>query len=229
MIINPDHNEQKNAGGRPNEILLRSDIEEAQRNSNSSAGAARWLKTSFNRYKKYAQLYGIYERHNNKRGVGVDKGWSKNVNSIPLKEILEGKHPNYRVAKLKNRLVARKKIEEICSICGFNERRITDKKIPLILSFKDGNRKNFKLDNLVLLCYNCMFLTTGAPSVVHRREIEKSFTDPDKIPKKNSQDITTSDYYDKEDNELYNINISDEDLEQIRQEVEEAINLEQQS
>jgi hypothetical protein len=52
-------------------------------------------------------------------------------------------------------------MEECCDSCGFEERRLTDHKIPLLLDFKDGDRTNFSLDNLRLLCFNCYFLQVG--------------------------------------------------------------------
>lgn len=185
--------------GGKSQPVLRSQIEEAQRHTNSNAAAARWLNISYKRYKKYAELYGLFDRHLNPAGFGIDKGLSKRPTSKPLKDILEGKHPNYSLTKLKNRLIARKKLQEECSLCGFNERRVTDNKVPLMMHFKDNNHKNFSLDNLELYCYNCMFLTTGAPSVAYRREIEKSFVAPEKIPKLHTAAITTADHYDPAD------------------------------
>jgi len=187
-------------GGRPPAgPILRVQIEEAQRNTNSNQAAARWLGVGYKRYRKYAMLYGLFEGHLNMAGVGVDKGWSKKPTSIPLRDILAGKHPKYSLAKLKNRLIARKKLTEECNCCGFNERRITDKKVPLMLTFKDGNHGNFALDNLTLYCYNCIFLTTEAPSVVNRKLIERSFTRPDKVPVNQNIPIVSADYYDPTD------------------------------
>lgn len=185
-------------GGR-SQPILRSQIEEAQRHTNSNAAAARWLNISYKRYKKYAELYGLFEGHLNPAGFGIDKGLSKRPTSIPLKEILEGKHPDYSLAKLKNRLIARKKLIEACACCGFNERRVTDNRVPLMIHFKDGNHKHFSLANLELYCYNCMFLTTGAPSVAYRREIEKSFVAPETIPKLHTAAMTIADHYDPQD------------------------------
>ena len=31
----------------------------------------------------------------------------------------------------------------------------------MLLNFKDSNKKNWKLENLELLCYNCYFLNVG--------------------------------------------------------------------
>ena len=46
---------------------------------------------------------------------------------------------------------------EKCNNCGFEEKRLTDGKVPLVLDFKDGNRKNHKYDNLQMLCFNVHF------------------------------------------------------------------------
>lgn len=190
----PNPNAKK--GGKEYQPILRSQIEEAQRHTNSNKGAARWLGVGYKRYKKYAQLYGLFEGHMNEAGWGIEKGFSKRPTSIPLKEVLEGKHPKYSLSKLKNRLIARKKIVEQCSLCGFHERRITDGKVPLMMSFKDGNRTNFELANLQLLCYNCMFLTTGAPSAVYRGTLEKSLLKPETIQRSFAVEPTVADAYD---------------------------------
>lgn len=58
-------------------------------------------------------------------------------------------------------------------MCKFAEKRVSDNKCPLLLTFKDGNR-DFRKDNLTLLCYNCMFLTTGVPVVAHKNHISNT-------------------------------------------------------
>jgi hypothetical protein len=223
-IINPDsprHNPKRSAG-KP---VLKIDIEEAQRNTNSNKAAARYMGLEYRTYKKYATLYGLFDKHLNLKGIGVDKGYSKNPNSIPIKEILNNQHPNYSPAKLKNRLLARKILPNQCNLCGFNEKRITDQKVPLMLTFIDGNNKNYNKHNLQLLCYNCMFLTTGAPRVAHARHIEKSYdyhtntqdNHKHKIPKKSILEPTTSDYYDEQDNLLNNteLTLTEEEKQQL--------------
>lgn len=205
-IVNPQT--PKRSAGRATLPLLKSQIEEAQRNTNSNMSAARWLGVSYIRYKKYAKLYGLFDKHLNQEGFGVDKGFSKNPQNTPLSAVLANKHPNYSPAKLKNRLIARKKLEEKCYLCGFDEKRITDKKCPLMLNFVDGDTKNYSLTNLNLLCYNCMFLTTGAPSVVYKRNIEKSFYNSDALPKTAIlPDITEADYIDRSPNDYQNLDI----------------------
>ena len=63
--------------------------------------------------------------------------------------------------EIKDRLIHESLVKEECYCCEFNERRVVDYKVPLILNFKDKNKKNWKLENLELLCYNCYFLNVG--------------------------------------------------------------------
>lgn len=50
-------------------------------------------------------------------------------------------------------------LPDSCMQCGFNERRITDYRSPMLLDFMDGNQANWLESNLRVLCYNCYFLT----------------------------------------------------------------------
>lgn len=160
--------------------LLRVEIEEAIRNTRSNAQAAKYLNVHPATYKKYAMMYGLYELHSNKTGVGISKGFIKK--GVKLEDIFSGLYPKYSLVRLKYRMIARKLLTEQCAYCGFSERRITDKKSPLILTFKDGNRTNYSKDNFHLVCYNCMFLTSGAPSIAHQNHMEYSFEHPEAFP-----------------------------------------------
>ena len=217
-IENPNY--KKSTGTKPKRPILRSEIEEAQLHTRSNKAAARYMQVSYRRYRKYAMLYNLFDSHCNQEGIGLDKGWAKKASTIPLRDILAGKHPKYSMARLKNRLIARKKIVEQCASCGFNERRITDKKVPLMLTFLDGDHSNYSLTNLALYCYNCMFLTTGSPNVVNKIYIEKSFLEPEKVPKNQQLDIRSTDYYDTEDIQLADIDItlSEEELRALQEE-----------
>lgn len=147
-------------GGTNRRPLLKRDIEEAQRNSQSAMGAARWLNRSYSTYKKYAIAYGLHEQHLNQGGKGIAKPHVQGKR-FPLSDILDGKHPTYNVKQLQKRLVNGGYLDEQCTQCGFQERRIVDFKIPLMMIFKDGNSCNHNLDNMYLLCFNCAFLTVG--------------------------------------------------------------------
>jgi len=52
-------------------------------------------------------------------------------------------------------------LQEKCNNCGFDERRVTDFRVPLVLDFLDGDKKNHNYDNLRMLCFNCSFLING--------------------------------------------------------------------
>ena len=221
-IENPNLN--KGGGGSSHKPILRAEIVEAQLHTNSNLSASKWLNVSYVRYRKYAMLYNLFDSHLNPTGVGVDKGFSKNPTNTPLRDILANKHPKYSPAKLKNRLIARKKLIEECGLCGMNEKRITDKKSPLMLNFIDGNHENFSLSNLNLLCYNCMFLTTGAPSVVNKNLIERSMRDPKSIPANQNIPILLSDYIDKEEDkdsiETWDIELTEEEKQELLMDLE---------
>jgi len=162
-------------------ILLEGDIRRAISNTLSNAAAARYLGVSNETFKKYASMYltddgtqTLYESHKNQAGVGISHAKLNYMNNkYNLEDILAGKHPNFPLQKLKQKLIREGLLQEKCELCGFEERRITDFQVPLLLSFKDGNRKNWSLDNLELLCYNCYFLTCG--NIIGRKGITDLF------------------------------------------------------
>jgi hypothetical protein len=149
---------KRGLGARP---LLESEIKEVQKKARSAAEAARLLSVSYNTYKKYARMYGIFEELKNPSGYGIRKGVSGLPGFHSLDDILSGKHPTYPIWKLKRRILSHGYMEEKCNNCGFCEKRVTDHKVPLVLDFLDGDRKNFNYDNLRMLCFNCSFLING--------------------------------------------------------------------
>jgi hypothetical protein len=175
--------------------ISKADIEFAQANTKSNMEAARFLGVGYERYRRYAKIYNLFDKHANPRGVGVAKGYAAKASTIKLKDIFANKHPGYNLIRLKHRMIARNLLAEECSLCGFKEKRITDSKTPLMLTFKNGT-KDFTQDNIQLLCYNCLFLTTGAPTVANRGYIKKSFEEPDKIPKRWQVDHKPTDMFD---------------------------------
>ncbi len=141
----------------------------AMKHTKSNMAAARFLGCSYPHYKQYAKLYKneegktLFEAHLNRQGKGISKHLYKKKDLTPINDILEGRVDvsNYSPKELKGRLIHESLIAEECNSCGFNERRVVDYKVPLILNFIDGNQKNWKLENLELLCYNCYFLYIG--------------------------------------------------------------------
>ena len=140
-------------------------------NTRSNRGAARFLRCSFVHYKKYAKTYTndegttLWEAHKNPSGKGIPKYLPNKGKKAPLKELIEGKLSvdSFEPAKIKQRLIFEGYLKEECSRCGFHEERVTDQKIPLILQFKDKNKKNYELSNIELMCYNCSYLYATSP------------------------------------------------------------------
>lgn len=137
----------------------------------SNRAAARWLNVSYIHYKKWAKNYdatkegypNLFEQHKNQSGKGIPKFLSNSGKEPALLDIIEGRVDisSFNPEKIKYRLVTEGYLLEECTQCGFNERRVLDYKIPLLLNFKDKNKKNYRKENIEFLCYNHYFLTVG--------------------------------------------------------------------
>jgi len=153
----------------------REDILRAMRFTKSNRAAARYLGCSYQHYKPYAKLFRLdesdptsptlFDAHKNQSGKGIPKFLPNRRKEPNVKFIFESGTgwESFTPEKIKSRGIAEGYFKEQCYHCGFNERRVTDYKIPLLLNFKDGNRNNYLLDNLELLCYNDYFLLIADP------------------------------------------------------------------
>jgi hypothetical protein len=135
----------------------------AQANTKSNFAAARYLHVSYQHYKRYAKMYGIFESHKNQAGKGIPKFLKGKGKEPALLDIIEGRisAAHFSPDKIKYRLIEEGYLLEECSMCGFKERRVLDYKMPLLLHFKDNNKSNYSRENIELLCYNHYFLTVG--------------------------------------------------------------------
>ena len=141
-------------------VITKNVIENAQENTLSAVEASRWIGVSYNTYKKWAKYYGIFEQHLNPAGRGVKKVWS--TYKIPLEDILTLKRKsNYSLKILKKRLILEGYMQEECSVCAWNEKRVTDGKICIRLDFIDDDSENTILENMRLLCPNCYLSFNG--------------------------------------------------------------------
>ena len=141
--------------------LSKDQIIAAQGKTKSNMAAARYLHVSYQHYKRYAKMYGLFESHKNQSGKGIPK-FLKGPKKMPhMIEIIEGRiaASSFDPNKLKYALIEQGYLSEECAICSFKERRVLDYKMPLLLHFKDNNSNNYSLDNVQLLCYNNYFLT----------------------------------------------------------------------
>ena len=143
-------------------VLTKNMILDAQSQTKSAAEASRWLNVSYNTYKKWAKYYNIFEQHKNQTGVGIKKGWA--TYKVPIDDIITGKRqPPQRWSHkvFKERLVEEGYFNEECHSCAYSEENIKTKKVCLSIDFKDGDHKNFKIDNLRFLCPNCYLSFNG--------------------------------------------------------------------
>ena len=148
--------------------LSKQQILGAVNKTKSNRAASRYLGVSYIHYKKWAKNYdateegypNLFEQHKNQSGKGIPKFLNGGKKTPAIVDIIEGRidPSHFDAAKIKDKLIAEGYLDECCSNCKFNERRVLDYKVPLIMHFKDGEKKNYKLDNVGLLCYNCYFL-----------------------------------------------------------------------
>jgi len=146
----------QNKSGKP---ILQSEIQEAIDRAPTAKKAAKLIGVSYITFKKYAKLYGIHKTKGwpVKKGICCRGPIDPHKGKFPIQDILDGKHPDFPVHRLKDKLIRSGIKKPECELCGYRERRITDGKLPVLINFEDGDNKNHKLDNLKLLCYNCTF------------------------------------------------------------------------
>jgi hypothetical protein len=148
-------------------------IASAMDKTKSVRGAARYLNCSYQHLKKWMKLYKdeasgktLFELHKNQSGKGVPKFLSHapfGRKEPAILDIINGvvDPSNFNPQKIKYRMIEGGYLREECYKCGFNERRVLDYKIPLLMHFKNGNKQNYTLENVEMLCYNCYYLSVG--------------------------------------------------------------------
>lgn len=169
----------------------------AMQNSTSNLDAARWLKLSYETWKKYASLYihpdtGLtcYETHKQtaklrrayvpkpKNRRYIRKTWIYNgFVAATYADIFAGKHPKYSLTKLMDRLIHDGHKAEKCDKCGYCTQRAIDLTVPLRCLYIDAE-KGFLggMDNIQFLCYNCLYIHEA---IDYRGTPRKWVFDPD--------------------------------------------------
>ena len=150
--------------------LTKEQVLAAMNKTRSNRAAARYLNVSYHHYKKWAKFYkdnntgeSLFEKHLNQCGKGIPKFLNNGKKDPALLDIIEGRvnAASFSPDKMKYRLLSEGYLEEKCYNCGFNERRVSDYRMPLILHFKDKNKQNYRKENIEMLCYNCYYLFIG--------------------------------------------------------------------
>jgi hypothetical protein len=190
--------------GRPTKILTEQQVRQAMKHTKSNMSAARYLNMTLPTYRLYAQLYidaesgkTLYDLHMNKFGKGIPKFQNRLTKEPTLEKLLVAGMSvlSYSIDKLKSRLIYEGLLAPQCSKCGFTETRVLDYKAPIVLSFKDGCKSNWMLDNLEFLCYNCYFLYVGDLFTKKQTQFIEDSSTP--VVKTSQTDWEIDDYFTK--------------------------------
>lgn len=128
----------------------------------NNSDAASFLGIRDETWRKYAKMYvdhvtgkTYYElhKHHESQRTGIPK-----AKNLTIEQIISGEKCYFSKERLQQMLISAGYMEECCHICKFNERRLSDYKIPLMLMFKDGNKNNHSLENMELVCFNHAYL-----------------------------------------------------------------------
>lgn len=155
---------------RASKVYSKEDLLRAMKVTKSIRAAARYLNCSYQHVKPYFKSYRIddndinsptlFDTHKNQLGKGIPKFLKHHGKEPDLQKILTGElyTESFSIDKFKRRLIQEAILAEECTCCGFKEQRVSDYRVPLLINFKDYNKRNWKQDNLEFLCYNCYFL-----------------------------------------------------------------------
>ena len=159
-------------GPKP-KIYSKEDLLRAMKVTKSVRAAARYLNCSYQHIKPYFKSFRVddndpnsptlFDVHKNQVGKGIPKFLKHHGKDPDLKKILNGElyTESFSIDKFKRRLIQEAILAEECSCCGFNEQRVSDYRVPLLINFKNGNKRDWKQENIEFLCYNCYYLTIG--------------------------------------------------------------------
>jgi len=155
--------------------FTKSQIETAMRYTKSVRAAAKYLGCSYQHLKPFMKALKVdesdpnsptlFDIHKNQTGKGIPKYLPNKRKEPNVKRLFEEGigYESFTPTKIKTRGIAEGYLRDECYTCGCNERRVTDYKTPTLLNFKDGNKSNYLINNLEILCYNCYFLYVADP------------------------------------------------------------------
>ena len=140
------------SNSRIHKRLSDEDIIKAASSSYSATAAAALLGIRYSTYKKHAERLNVFKVNPGRKGLrrGEHEYVSK---KIPLKEILEGKHPQYQRRGLKRKLIEAGLKENKCEVCGIDS--WNGNSLNMQLDHIDGNTYNHSIENLRTICPNC--------------------------------------------------------------------------
>ena len=149
----------------PKDRIVRA-IEESE----SMSKAAQSLHTSYNTFKKYAKLYGVWKPLPSNAGI-----------SRARKVTWNGNKPLDVEIQFQKELIKEFVLPQRCSCCGESRQRKTDLLTPLIVHFINGDINDKKPSNLRFFCYNCYFLEHPNKHKTINKDIGRTFEEQQDI------------------------------------------------
>ena len=152
---------------KPKIELSKEEVLATMARTRSNKQACRYLGISYTTWKREASKYQnletgntLFTEHINPSGLGIPKRFRGDKEVTDIKHLFTGEidHRDFTPEKLRELLIYHGHALEECDNCGYKERRDSDNKIPLLINYKNGNKKKFTKRNVHLLCHNCMFL-----------------------------------------------------------------------
>ena len=119
--------------------------------SKSMMEACSKLGLHFNTFKRKALKAGCYNTNQGLKGSSKPK--LEGCGKIPLRDILNGKRPQYPTLKLKIRLLKEGIKTNNCEICKHST--WNNKPLCIELHHINGVRTDHRLENLQMICPNC--------------------------------------------------------------------------
>lgn len=103
--------------------------------------------------KKWIKLHELDISHFADARLAAIKHLHK-VNTIPVSEIIDGKHPQYPTYHLKQRLLKEGILENVCGECG-QVGTWNNKPLNMQLDHINGISNDHNISNIRMLCPNC--------------------------------------------------------------------------
>ena len=145
-----------NKRGRPPKHYTYNQINHAIQTTDSMKMASEYLNMSYNNFKKWAKQYDLFNPL--PTSAGIRRRNSVKISPHNLQKILEGENPSpYRETVLLKKCFQEGYLKQECSCCGTDFSYIENNLWPLVLDFFDKNHNNTKLENLRVLCLNCVY------------------------------------------------------------------------